>query len=321
MSMNFMTHTFTLFCALLATWALERARRTSRIGWAALSGGVIGVVSLTRPLEGLAVAAVLGLWTLTFPGLRTKIKILAPLTLCTAAVGALVLPYNQYLTGSPTTFPIMHYIDQHHPPGSNSMGFGPEKGLGWTALDPFPGHDLKDILINIDFNVHLLNLEAFGWGAGSLCLRALARVLRTGRNGREAWMLGAIAVVVGLHSFYWYSGGPDFGARYWYLVIGPFLVLTARGVFRLADQLAGPLGDSSQAEASGPRSGGRALCGKPADIRAVASGRQIPQLSKHEAGHPEAGATTRLRVRRRPDSRNGEGLSIGGHLWAAGLVG
>ena len=36
-------------------------------------------------------------------------------------------------------------------------------------------------------------------------------------------------VVVGGHSFYWFSGGPDFGARYWYQTLVPLTVLSVRG--------------------------------------------------------------------------------------------
>ena len=43
-------------------------------------------------------------------------------------------------------------------------------------------------------------------------------------------MLAVIAVIVGLHCFYWFSGGPDFGARYWYLVLIPCIVLAVRGL-------------------------------------------------------------------------------------------
>jgi hypothetical protein len=50
-------------------------------------------------------------------------------------------------------------------------------------------------------------------------------------------MIGAIATVVGLHSFYWFSGGPDFGARYWYLVLLPAAVLTIRGAELLMTML------------------------------------------------------------------------------------
>jgi hypothetical protein len=47
-------------------------------------------------------------------------------------------------------------------------------------------------------------------------------------------MLACIGVIVGLHSFYWFAGGPDFGARYWYLIIVPCIALAARGIEELA---------------------------------------------------------------------------------------
>lgn len=40
-------------------------------------------------------------------------------------------------------------------------------------------------------------------------------------------MLAMIAGVIGTHTFYWFSGGPDFGARYWYLILLPCLALAA----------------------------------------------------------------------------------------------
>jgi hypothetical protein len=43
-------------------------------------------------------------------------------------------------------------------------------------------------------------------------------------------MIAVIATVLGLYSLYWFSGGPDFGARYWYLMVVPLAVLSARGV-------------------------------------------------------------------------------------------
>ncbi len=48
-------------------------------------------------------------------------------------------------------------------------------------------------------------------------------------------MLAAAATVVGLHAFYWFSGGPDFGARYWFLAILPLAALTASAVERLPE--------------------------------------------------------------------------------------
>jgi hypothetical protein len=38
-----------------------------------------------------------------------------------------------------------------------------------------------------------------------------------------------VTLLLGYH-LYWYGGGPDFGARYWYLMIYPLVVLTVRGI-------------------------------------------------------------------------------------------
>jgi hypothetical protein len=56
----------------------------------------------------------------------------------------------------------------------------------------------------------------------------------TARRGVERIMVWALATVVLLHSTFWFSGGPDFGARYWYLIIVPCVVLAVRGFEVLA---------------------------------------------------------------------------------------
>jgi hypothetical protein len=82
-----------------------------------------------------------------------------------------------------------------------------------------------------------LSLELFGWGTGSLVLLAFFFV--TGGVRRvDIPMLLVLLGIPGLYSLYWFSGGPDFGARYWYLVIVPCVVFTVRGAQRLADRLA-----------------------------------------------------------------------------------
>jgi hypothetical protein len=55
-------------------------------------------------------------------------------------------------------------------------------------------------------------------------------------------MLAVGAAVVGTYSLYWFSGGPDFGARYWYLVIVPCIALTVSGIRFLENGLQGASG-------------------------------------------------------------------------------
>jgi len=229
MAMNLMTHTATLAAALLAAACVARLRRDPRLRWALLGGFGIGVVGLIRPLEGIVVALLLGFWSLGARGVRWRLAPSATLTAATIATGALVFPYNAHLTGSPRTFPIMAYTDATYGPGTNALGFGANRGLGWPGLDPLPGHGPLDAAINANMNAFQVNTELLGWATGSLL--PILLLLLLGRLGRPDWqMLLVIAAVAGVHTFYYFSGGPDFGARYWYLIIVPCVVLAARGI-------------------------------------------------------------------------------------------
>jgi 4-amino-4-deoxy-L-arabinose transferase-like glycosyltransferase len=229
MAMNFMTHTATLTCALAAALAVARLRRDPRLRWALLGGFFLGVIGLIRPLDGLTVALLLGVWSLGARGKRFRFAPSAALTVATAFTAALVFPYNRALTGSARVFPLMQYTDAAYGAGTNALGFGPNRGLGWPGVDPFPGHGPIDVAVNANFNLFQTNVELLGWATGSLLLLLLW--LGSGRLRRSDWMmLSVIVLVAGIHSFYWFSGGPDFGARYWYLIILPCLALSARGL-------------------------------------------------------------------------------------------
>jgi hypothetical protein len=227
MGMSYMTHTATLACALTAALATALGHRHGRLRWFVLAGVAAGGVSLIRPLEGLAVVLVLGplcLWTRG----RWSLKPALAFGAAFALTASLVLPYNAALTGDPLAFPIMAYVDKYYAPNANALGFGPERGLGW-AIDPRPGHTPLEGAVNTLVNAAQLNVELFGWGCGSLA--GVLALFVLGRWQRvDLLLLAASACIVGLHFFYWYTGGPDFGPRYWFLVVVPFVALTARGI-------------------------------------------------------------------------------------------
>ncbi len=230
LAMSYMTHHWSLLCALVAAIMVARMRREPRT-WHALAGGAaIGMASLIRPLEGLAVAFLLGLWSLGARGRWWRFGPSALLTLATAAVGALVLPYNAFLMGSARIFPNVTYFDRRYWPGANALGFGADRGFQW-AHDPFPGHGWRDVLVNSDLNTFATNVELLGWATGSLVVLVLF-VLGGGLRRSDRLMVAVILGVVAIHACYWSAGGPDFGARYWFLVIVPCLALTARGLER-----------------------------------------------------------------------------------------
>ncbi len=228
LAMSFMTHTVTMTFALLALLGVTRARRNGSTAWALLAGAAVGAGSLVRPLDGLIVGVLVGAWAIGVGGTRLKLSGLVALAAGTVLVGALVLPYNKALTGNPTASPLISYLNKQYGPHSNDYGFGPERGMGWPT-DAYPGHTPFEALINAQLNGASLNTDLFGWGAGSLCL--IAALLFSGALRRPDYlMLSAIAVVLLAYAPYWGNGGPDFGARYWYLILVPCVALSARGL-------------------------------------------------------------------------------------------
>ncbi|HEY7568985.1 MAG TPA: DUF6056 family protein, partial [Gemmatimonadaceae bacterium] len=232
LGMSFMAHVPTLVFALAAALGVARARRTGSLVAAFAGGLAVGVVSLMRPLEGLAVALLLGPWSLSARGRRWRLAPSAALVFGTVIAAALVRPYNAALTGSGSLFPITMYVNKYYAPGALDLGFGPNRGLGWPGLDPFPGHGARDVVVNAILNTYLSNVELFGWATGSLVLVLVLLVVR--RLSRpDWWMLAILFVIVGIHSFFWFSGGPDFAARYWFLTIVPLCALTVSAARRL----------------------------------------------------------------------------------------
>jgi hypothetical protein len=238
LAMSFMSHTAVLVCALGAALAILRYRDTGQLGWTFLAGCLVGASSLIRNLDGLIIGAVLGLVLIV--ATRFRVAAVAAFGAGSLLVGGLILPYNAHLTGDATTSPLMTFWERDYPTGSNALGFGPDRGWEWGGLDPFPGHGPRDVVVNTALNVSSLNFELFGWSTGSLLLVFLFLLWRRA-DRRDGIMIALILAVVVSYSAYWFSGGPDFGARYWFLVILPCAVLTVRGAQALAERL-GPHG-------------------------------------------------------------------------------
>ena len=228
MSMNFMAHTATLTFALVAALGIVWARNTQKTIWAVLAGCAVGITSLVRPLDGLAVMIVLSLWAWVPSGQRMKVSSFAAFIVGTVFFGAMILPYNNALTGDSTVFPLTAYYEEYFSPNAFSLGFGPDRGLDWP-IDPWPGYSMIEAGVNATLNMFSMNVELFGWSTGSLMILAL--FLASGvLLSRDHLMLVPVLVISGLYSLFWYSGGPDFGPRYWYLMVVPLVALTARGI-------------------------------------------------------------------------------------------
>jgi len=237
MSASLMPHPATLVFALLALLGVKQAREQGSVWGGVLAGLGGGALLHVRPLEAVIVAAVAGLWWL-LAWKKLRIAAVAAALLAGGTMAGLFLTYNQALTGKAGQTPINKYLNETFYPGVNRLGFGSDvgndtanRGMNWVGLDALPGHGPIDVIMNSNQNLHLVNSDGFGWMCGSLLLLC-APGRRPGAEpaarsaDRMYWAL-LLAMLGGL-SLYWFAGGADFGARYWYLVILPCVVLTLR---------------------------------------------------------------------------------------------
>ncbi|MBW0008182.1 MAG: hypothetical protein JO335_10780 [Sphingomonas sp.] len=239
MGASMFSHPLTLLL-ILSAWLLmltEGSRRPP--AWFA-AGCLLGWLSLTRPLEGLTIGVLTGLWALTRVDRKAIggwVSILVYSAGC-AVVGSLIFPYNHVLTGDALQTPINLYFDSiwHH--GANRLGFGSDIGSpdSWGGLDVWPGHSPLEALVEAQFNLKALNVELFGWAVGSLVL--LYVHLLWGRISRADWcMLAVIGATVATYALYWFNGAFDIGPRYWFMLIWPSLFLSARGLQTASEAL------------------------------------------------------------------------------------
>lgn len=248
LSAAMMPHASALALALLGMVAVERARNERSISWGAMAGLALGAMVHVRSLEAVIVAGVLGIWWLGSGWKKLSLASLAATALTGILMALLLLGYHNIVVGNPFKVPINLYVDQNQYPGANDLGFGANVGnFGWTGIDALPGHGPIDVLMNSSQNLYFMNFDLFGWAGGSLIFVFLMAVWRKFRGDLLMWGL-VLATWLAL-SAYWYSGGPDFGARYWYLMLVPMVVITLRGAMEFAARL--------QAAGASPAAGSR----------------------------------------------------------------
>lgn len=253
LSASFMNHALSMLLVVSAWLALDLARERGRRSgvWALGAGCLFGALLLVRPFDGLVMGGLAGLGALGLLARRLPWSGVLGLALGAILVSAAILPYNRHLTGDPLLLPFSDYTVRHWDQGSNRLGFGDDIGPpdGWGILDQ-PGHDLGDAVLNTNQNLYNVNFELFGWGIGSLWLVAVH--LLWGRwTGYDRMAALLLLTIPAAHAFYWFSGGPDFGARYWYLALFPLLWVSVRGIRTLV----GMRGDPGAIEAAAPQAG------------------------------------------------------------------
>jgi hypothetical protein len=193
---------------------------------------------LTRPMDAALTVAALGIATLIDRRVPRAWPAVVVAGVITAGLAALMLPYSSAVTGRADYPPHLAWSDYRWGPGVDRLGFGPDIGIrAWSNLDPLPGHGAADVVLNTNKNLFMTNIDLFGWAPGSLVLVWIALGIGRWRRG-DAPILAVVATFAAGYNIYWFSGGPDLGARYWYPLLVPFAALTVRGTQMLAERAA-----------------------------------------------------------------------------------
>ncbi|MCA8880919.1 MAG: glycosyltransferase family 39 protein [Rhodobacteraceae bacterium] len=241
---SMMTHAIALFLTLLA-WRLlvvaPDATRTGPMGLRYLAAGLaMGWLFTTRPLEGVIVGGLTGIWVLAKD--RKRLDRVAIYGAGCIATGLVYFAFNWAITGSPLHAPLQDYLAREWAGSSNSFGFGPHVGPpvnAFGALDMSEGHSPFEGFVNTLTNLAALNIELHGWVIGSL-LPILAALVWPRRLTRFDALLGVLlTIVVAVMFTYWFSGAFYVGPRYWYVALPSLLGLSAAGLLAFRDRLSG----------------------------------------------------------------------------------
>lgn len=251
LSSVYQPHALTLLSALVSWLAVHRATTEHSPTWGLVGGLAAGVAFSVRPLDGIVIGGAGALFALSTLGrTRASFGILAAFVMGCIGTGAISLAINYAMTGDPLKYAMNQYFDREWGPGANRLGFGPDVGQVWGVLDPIPGHGWRDVLFNLNLNFFTLNYELMGWGIGSLFLLSVHLVWGRRSPMDRAWV-AFMAAAIALYSLYWFSGGPDYGPRYWYSLLPPLMLLSARGLVTLVSVLR----ERTQVSALGTRIG------------------------------------------------------------------
>ncbi|MEW2915907.1 hypothetical protein AB1A64_02445 [Ruegeria sp. ANG10] len=248
---SLMAHSATVFMVLVGLWCLLRAGSGSTlrdIALAFVAGLALGWVFVIRPLDGVIVGGLAGLWLLR--RLPTGGGQVATYTAGGVLSGSAFLLFNYAFTEQFLLTPQADYFVRIWGDTGNAFGFGPtvgppEKNFG--ALDMWPGHSPLEGLVNMLHGFAALNMELLGWVFGSLIPVWVALLWRNSLTKFDWAMLLAFLTIIGALFFYWFIGGFYIGPRYWYTAALPALVLAAAGIEeinrRLPEKHRGRLGN------------------------------------------------------------------------------
>ena len=212
------------FLSVFCLGFFRGVRKNSWIG-GLVSGAALGSALNIRQLTALGFGFPFGvylLWRFFKAGGRGARFILA----CASGFGVcvfLTLWYNRLLSGSPFIFPFNVYDPLER------MGFGPMLSHLLYVHTPIKG--LENLLVSFG------RLNVWLWGMPVSFLFILPILLRRRWEVPDRWCLAIIASVSIAYIFYYSPGVPDTGPIYYFELLLPLSLLSARGIFLVYEAL------------------------------------------------------------------------------------
>lgn len=153
----------------------------------ALGGAVVGLLTLTRPLNGLVVALVLGVDLLR----RRQVGQLARFATFVGLGAATLVAYNLEVNGAPMTFGATTYLDAVEPLLScHRLGFGEDVGCPLNHGEEWPGYTPVDAVETTWTRLQGAMSSPYG---GPLALLPLLLLIGAAPGHRGGAVLGALA--------------------------------------------------------------------------------------------------------------------------------
>ncbi len=233
---TYLSYQLSLSLALVFGWLLLRGLRTGSSRSVAVAGAVVGVAFFARPFDALLVAIPLAAFAvLKYRGEgRALLRPAGWLAVGVLPLVVLTAAYNQYVMGSPTSFP------QNVAGSMNTFGFGPRIGIhDQHALVAVP----TDFTLSRSLHALWTNVQLVPrWLFGSYLLLGLAAfgAIRNRRDPR-IWLLVALTVAFPLGYLFWWGIYTAttvklvywLGPFYYYPVVAFIAMLAASGAVAL----------------------------------------------------------------------------------------
>ncbi|MBN1232592.1 MAG: glycosyltransferase family 39 protein [Candidatus Coatesbacteria bacterium] len=231
MTPSFMSHPSCMLMILIAYFCYFNYKDRNVLLSTLIPGLLTGYAYLIRPLSGI----VMGIPLLYLIIKQFKKKTILDLLLflagpCIALAFTMYYNYNQ--TGDPLLFPVSKYTKIYFGHEINSLGFSSESGL-WATYGSY-GHSINKAISNTMHNLRGLNHDLFSWGIPGL-LFILIYFIYNKLKETDYVLLAGCLIYVFAYSWYFFYGGTNWSARFYFELVPFIFIFSAAGLFTLLE--------------------------------------------------------------------------------------